>query len=89
MLSWKGWLLRYSTSAYCEMAHYDISPAEVLQVLEDGIEATGRSQGVVEKCLQKKTGLVKVVACESHDYSLKEEVWVIIHVAVIKAPKKR
>ena len=88
MISWKGREVRYSTSAYHEMSRYNLGQHDILGVLELGMETVAkRTTGVVEKCLQKKQGLLKVVVAESFDYSSKQVVWTVIHVAIIKSSK--
>ena len=89
MLEWRGLEVRYSRAAYYEMARHGLAPFEVIEVLENGFETGRRSEGVVEKCLRRKKGLLKVVACESRDYSSGENVWVVAHIAVMRSPKRR
>ncbi len=90
MISWEGREVRYSASAYREMSRYGLGTHDILEVLENG-EETGvkRAAGVKEKCLLKTEGLLKVVVAESFDYSSKQVAWVVIHLALIKAPKRR
>ncbi len=89
MVFWDGREVRYSTSAYHEMSRHGIDQHDILDVLELGKETVAkRTTGVVEKCLAKKQGLLKVVIAESFDYSGKQVVWTVIHVALIKSPKR-
>ena len=89
MLEWQGRDVRFSLAAYHEMVKYDLNQFDILEVLEIGETLpTKRKQGITEKCIKKKEGLLKIVVCESFEYSSKKEVFVIIHIALIKKPKK-
>ena len=77
--------LRFTKAAYREIADYGLSTEELLECLNKG-ECSGRKRkdGVIEKCLNKKGRVLKVVAAESWDYAGKKIVWAIIHIGEVK-----
>jgi len=55
----------------------------VKEVLERGYDCRSRErkEGELEMCLRKKNGFLKVVVARSHSRHLRQEVWVVVHVA--------
>lgn len=77
--------LRFTKAAYREIANYGLDTDEILDCLNRGADSgRKRKKGVIEKCLNRKDRVLKVVAAESWDYANKETVWAIIHIGLVK-----
>lgn len=63
----------------------------VRDVLERGYDCASRDRkrGELEKCFRRKDGLYKVVVAKSHSRLLREDVWVIVHVARFGGERRR
>ena len=76
-----------SKSASREMSNLGLDISDCKHILEEGYKVTKRSKNIVERCFDKGSKTYKVVAGKSYNYTLKEEIYIIMHVG--KISKKR
>lgn len=83
---WQGLPLVPTRAALGELARYGFSLADVKEVLEEGYDcsSSGRKKGTFEKCVQRKSLVIKAVVVRSYNYSLATECWAITHIGVLK-----
>ncbi|MDO8339181.1 MAG: hypothetical protein Q7T16_00830 [Candidatus Burarchaeum sp.] len=86
MHTWRGRILRFTNAAYWELYKHGLSPEDVIDVLDNGYDFPGkqRSEGIYEKCLRKGCEIIKVVVAESYSFDIKETVWAVVHVMVVR-----
>jgi hypothetical protein len=68
-------------SAMKELCDLGIDLATVVEVLESGYDCcrSKRKTGTIERCVDKGSKTMKIVAVQSYNYSLRTEVWAITH----------
>jgi hypothetical protein len=81
---WKGLPVIPTKSALDELIKYYMDLEDVVRILELGYEFTKRRKGTVEKCLNRKGEVIKVVVVQSYNYSLKTDCWVVKHIGIYK-----
>jgi len=82
--TWKGLPVIPTKSALNELIKYYMDLGDVVRILELGHVSRKRKKGTIEKCLNRKDEVIKVVVVQSYNYSLKIDCWVIKHVGVYK-----
>lgn len=67
-----------------ELCDLGIDLTTVVEVLENGYDCfrSKRKAHTIEKCIDKGTKTLKIVAVKSYNYSLQTDVWVITHAGV-------
>lgn len=83
---WKGLPIIPSDAAMRELFASRMDLIDVKEVLESGYDCAGskRKEGVVEKCIDKKGEMIKVVVARGYNYTLKTECWVVTHVKGVR-----
>jgi len=81
--TYRGLPLIPTKAAAEELAQLGCDLWLVKEILERGYSCASRDRGPgeLEMCLKKKHGLYKVVVAKSYSNALKQNVWVIIHIA--------
>ena len=81
---WRKEDLRYTKSAYREVAKFNLAQDEILLCLNMGLDSgEKRKEGIIEKCLTHQNKTLKVVVAESWDHVEKRIVWRVIHIGQI------
>ncbi len=78
-------MLDYNTGVISELEEECMDLDDVVNVLENGFDCprSKRRRGTLERGIQKKNRIVKVVAIETDDY------WLLRHVGSFKLSKKK
>lgn len=81
----KPLLLDYNSGVISELEEEDMDLDDVVYVLENGFDCprSKRRREALERCIQKKNRIIKVVAIETDDY------WLLRHVGSFKLSKKK
>jgi hypothetical protein len=82
---WKGKIILPTKTAQNEMLKEDVDLYKVQNVLEEGFDCSTskRAENILERCLETKRRILKVVAVDVGEHYL------IIHVGSFKASKKK
>ena len=86
---YRGQLLVPSRAAMSELMTQGADLFDVLKVLEEGYDChhSRRARGVLERCLDRRGRMVKVVVAASYNLSMDRDVWVITHFGVTSKRK--
>ncbi len=86
MHNWRGRMLRFTNAAYWELYKNGLSPDDVIEVLDNGYDfpRKQRREGIYEKCLRKGCEIIKVVVAESYSFDIKETVWAVVKIMVVR-----
>ena len=77
---YKGLRIAVSNAAMRELMKYEKTVRDVVEILEDGIDAPRkRKEGTIEKWLNKGAKTWNAVIAKDYHEILREECWVLIH----------
>jgi hypothetical protein len=78
---WKGLPIIPSDATMRELFDSKMDLLDVKEILELGYDCaeSKREEGIIERCLDKKGKIIKVVVAKGYNYSLKTDCWVVVH----------
>ena len=77
-------------TAMNELFKYGYDLFDVLEILELGYDCpkSKRAKNIIERCINKKGKIIRVVIADSYNWSMDTKVWAITHFGITKKSKK-
>ena len=81
---WRSLLLVPSTASARELYKYNLSIADVKDVLENGqpCQRSKRAKGTHEICLNRQNKTIRVVVKKTTNAFERSDIWLIVHVGI-------
>ena len=81
----KPLILDYNSGVISELEEEDMDLDDVIHIMENGFDCprSKRKRGTLERCIQKKNRIIKVVIVETDDY------WLLRHAGSFKLSKRK
>lgn len=85
MYNKKPVILDYRSGVLSELEEESLDLDDVVEILEVGFDCSSskRKETIIEKCLQKKDRIIKIVVLETNEY------WLLRHVGSFKLSRKK